>query len=314
MPRPALSIVIPVFNSEDCLRALASRLQEALSPVAGAYEVLLVDDCSEDSSWIVVDELCREVDAFRGFRFRRNFGQDNAIMAGLANASGDIVVIMDDDLQHDPEDIKLLVENMDDNYDVCYGYFLTKKQTKIKNLGSWLNNLIANIVLRKPRILYLSPFKAIRRDIAKEVIKYQGPYPYVDGLILGVTSKVTQVALEHQFRYSGKGNYNIRASLRVWLRVLTSFSVAPLRLATVLGFVVSGIGFVFMAIYLVQWRLGIRGPAGWLTVTVAVLVLGGVQLMSLGLIGEYIGRIFMSQNQTMQYIVDREVGLRQIDK
>ena len=308
MSRPALSIVIPVFNSEDCLRALASRIQEELSSVTGSYEVLLVDDCSEDSSWTVVDELCLEVAEFRGFRFRKNFGQDNAIMAGLANTTGDIVVIMDDDLQHDPKNIRLLMASLGDKYDVCYGQFSTKRQTRVKNIGSWLNNLVANIVLRKPRALYLSPFKALRGDIVREVIKYQGPYPYIDGLILGVTSKVTQVVLEHQSRYSGKGNYNIRASLRVWLRVLTGFSVAPLRLATVLGLLVSSTGFIFMAIYLVQWQLGIRGPAGWLTVTVAVLVLGGVQLMSLGLIGEYIGRIFVSQNQARQYIIEREVS------
>jgi glycosyltransferase involved in cell wall biosynthesis len=244
-----ISVVIPVYKSQDCLIELAKRLTDALDGLGKTYEIVLVNDCSPDNSWEKIVELCDIYDSIKGINLRRNFGQDCAIMAGLNNSSGKCVIIMDDDLQHDPSDIPALINGLV-GYDVCYTLFDSKKQSWFKNFGSWLNGKVAEIVIKKPKKIYLSPFKAIKREVINEIIKYDGPYPYIDGLLFRTTRKISQVKVEHHERYLGKGNYNLVKSIRVWLRLLTNFSILPLRVAIIFGFVSSIFGFL-LALYLI---------------------------------------------------------------
>jgi polyisoprenyl-phosphate glycosyltransferase len=199
-----ISIVVPVYNSEHGLDQLNREICDALQSIS--YELILVNDNSKDRSWEKIVTLSEINPNIKGISLKKNSGQDNAIMAGLSKACGEYVVIMDDDLQHSPSDIHKLYEKCKQNYDVCYGSFIEKKQSVWKNAGSLVNGYLAELFLRKPRNLYLSPYKIFHRSIAREILNYNGPFPYVDGIILSVTSNITQILLTHHKRHTGAGN------------------------------------------------------------------------------------------------------------
>ncbi|MBX6315220.1 MAG: glycosyltransferase family 2 protein, partial [Isosphaeraceae bacterium] len=233
---PDLSIVVPVYRSADCLEPLINAVHAALGPLGISYEVILVNDGSPDRSWEVIAALCRAHAHIIGVDLRRNFGQDNAILTGLRLARGRRLAIMDDDLQHDPRDLPALLAQLDaEEADVVYADFRVKRQKAWKNLGSWFNGKVAEWVLDKPRGVYLSPYKVIRKEVADLICHYDGPHPYVDGLLLQVTSRLARVPVEHHPRLAGTGNYNLWRSLAVWARLATGFSVRPLRLVTWCG-------------------------------------------------------------------------------
>ena len=302
-----VSIVIPVYNSENCLDELARRLTDVLDSLGKTYEIILVNDCSPDNSWQKISELCKVYGKIKGINLRKNFGQDCAIMAGLSYSSGEAVIIMDDDLQHDPADIPFLLAGLDREYDVCYALFDSKKQSWFKNLGSWFNGKVANMILKKSKEVYLSPYKAIQRGVVDEIVKYDGPYPYIDGLLFRVTRNITQVTVQHHERYTGKGNYNFIKSIRVWMRLATNFSVTPLRIASFLGFLCSSIGFILAMFFIIQHFVNGKAPVGWASLITVVLFLGGIQLVTTGIIGEYVGRLFLHHSKQPQFIV-REVA------
>jgi undecaprenyl-phosphate 4-deoxy-4-formamido-L-arabinose transferase len=296
---PDLSVVVPVYRSEECLHALVSRIEAALGTSGLGFEVVLVNDGSPDCSWQVIERLARNRPHLVGIDLRRNFGQDNAILTGLRVARGRLVVVMDDDLQHDPADIPALVAQLErEDADVAYADFRVKRQAWWKNLGSWLNGKFAEWLIDKPRGLYLSPYKVMRGEVAELICRYDGPDPYVDGLLLQVTSRVTQVPVEHRPRYAGKGNYTFLASLRVWARLATAFSVRPLRLMIWCGFLFALLGGL-LALYVVGYRLlrpenFERAVAGWASLMVAHLLTTAVALLFLGVLGEYTGRTYLT--------------------
>ena len=307
---PQVSVVVPVYRSEDCLDKLVEALTAAFEESGRSHEIVLVNDCSPDRSWDKIVELAEQFPTIRGVNFRKNFGQDSALMAGLGVAKGDMVVIMDDDLQHDPKDMEMLLKKVEEGSDVCYARFVHKKQALWKNLGSWFNGKVANIVIEKPDEVYLSPYKAIARAVVDEIVRYDGPYPYVDGLVFRATTNITQVDAQHHERYAGRSNYNLIRSVNVWLKLATSFSLVPLRIATYLGFGSSSIG-MLLAVFLVIKKLffDTGAPLGWPSIIVTILVLGGVQLACLGLIGEYLGRVFIHLNKRPQYVVKETLNV-----
>jgi undecaprenyl-phosphate 4-deoxy-4-formamido-L-arabinose transferase len=298
-----LSIVVPVYRSAECLPELARRVKEEVGRYFLRYELILVNDDSPDASWDVIVRLAHEHGFITGVNLRKNVGQDNAIMAGLTLATGEVIVIMDDDLQHDPSDIAVLHSHIERGFDVVYADFESKKQALWKNIGSWVNDRFAVLTLGKPKNIYMSPYKAMRREVLQEVTKYAGPYPYVDGLIFTITSNITQAPATHHTRFSGKSNYNLLKSVAVWLKVATGFSVAPLRVATLLGGIISLLALVLATYFVLQTLIWAQGPEGWASVIVAVLFMGGIQLICTGAIGEYIGRIFITQNMRPQFTV-----------
>ena len=303
-----ISVVIPVYNSEDCLDELARRLTEVLDKLGRPYEVILVNDCSPDNSWQKITSLCETYRNLNGISLRKNFGQDSALMAGLNYASGESVVIMDDDLQHDPADIPALVDELSKGYDVCYASFDSKMQSWFKNLGSWFNGKVANLVLKKPKDVYLSPFKAIKGEVVREIVKYDGPYPYIDGLLFRITRNVAHITVKHHRRYAGRGNYNLVRSVRVWTRLATNFSVLPLRIASLLGLVFSAFGFILSLIFIIRHFLGHKTPVGWASLICVVLLLGGIQLVTTGITGEYVGRLFLHHSKEPQFVVGEVIA------
>ena len=298
-----LSIVVPVYRSAECLPELARRVQQALDGHIGTYELILVNDASPDASWRAIAALVNTYPFVVGLNLRKNVGQDNAIMAGLHHAKGATVVIMDDDLQHDPADVPALARALGVEFDVAYATFEHKHQALWKNMGSWLNGRLATVVLGKPKDVYLSPFKAIRREIVDEIVKYDGPFTYVDGIIFGITSQITQVKATHHTRFAGQSNYSLVRSIAVWLKLATGFSVIPLRVTTLIGGVISLFSFLMALFFVIQALVLSRSPEGYPSLIVSVFFLGGIQLMGLGAVGEYVGRIFLTQNKLPQFTV-----------
>jgi len=308
--RPEISIVVPVYRSQNILPHLADQVSTAMDAagLADRFELILVNDASPDGSWQVIQTLAARHAFVKGICLSRNFGQHNATMAGLNQAQGDIVVIMDDDLQHPPQTIMSLVTAIRDGYDVCYTRYINRKHVYWKRLGSWFNDRVASFLLRKPRGLYLSSFKALHRRVVLEVIRYDGPYAYVDGLILEVTNHITSVPIEHQARHEGEGNYDLRRSLSLWLKMATSFSIIPLRVASFTGMILAAVSAILIVGLVVQKMLHPETPAGWTSLVMTVLFVGGLQLLCLGVIGEYLGRAYLKVNHKPQFAIRERIG------
>jgi glycosyltransferase involved in cell wall biosynthesis len=311
MTRPyALSIVVPVYNGARTVGALVDAL--AGIEVRGGHEVVLVNDGSPDDSEAVCRELARRPDVPVTFvNLARNFGEHNAVMAGFAYTRGDYVITMDDDLQNPPEEVARLLEHTRSNdLDVVYTRYKTKQHAAWRNWGSRFANWAANLVLDKPHDLYLSSFRCVSAFVVDNVLRYAGPYPYVDGLILQVTRRVGSLEVQHLPRAEGRSNYTLRRLVRLWLNMFVNFSIIPLRFSALLGFITSILGLGWSAFTILEAVRG-RPPEGWASLMVAVLLLSGVQLILLGVVGEYVGRIFLSSNRKPQYVVRDATRLRE---
>ena len=308
-----ISIVVPVYRSSLTLPVLVGRVEDAMLRGAWAFELILVNDCSPDDSWNVIERLARQYSFIVGLDLRRNVGQDNAIMAGLSRARGRTVVIMDDDLQHSPADIPALCAKLKEGYDVCYARFAHKRQAFWKNAGSWLNGKLAEWVIGKPSHVYLSPFKALNAGLVAEIVKYRGPFAYVDGIIWRITSRCTQIPISHHPRHAGKGNYDLWKSIRVWAKLLTGFSVKPLRVITATGFITSGLSFLMGMAFLIAHFFDAYPVEGWASLAISLSFLGGLQLTCLGMLGEYVGRTYLRLSDQPQFSVAKSVGAEALD-
>ena len=303
---PSLSVVIPVYGSEPVLPELVRRLQAMFDQQgrpSGDYELILVCDCSPDRSWAVIRSLAQQYPWVRGILLRMNAGQHNALMAGFRQARGRVIVTMDDDLQHAPEDIPLLLAELAQGRDVVYARFKSRKHAGWKVAGSRLNDLVAGYLMNKPKGLYLSPFRAMTADIRDDILRYQGPYVYVDGLILSVTRNIGTVDVDHHERYAGDSGYSLSKSISLWLKMATNFSIVPLRITSFVGLCFAGLGFVLALLLIIQKLTLDRMPIGWSSLIVTVLIVGGVQLLALGMLGEYLGRVLLILNSRPQYVV-----------
>ena len=301
---PTLSIVVPVYRSEDCIEPLVEAIHSALSQEQLSYEVVLVNDGSPDESWVAIERATQTHREVVGIDLRRNYGQDNAIMAGLRVVRGGFVVIMDDDLQHDPKDIPAMVAKAVDGFDVVYGRFRHRQHKTWKRLGSWAHGKLADWVIEKPAAVYMSPFKVLRREVVELICEYDGPFPYVDGLLFQVTNRITQIDVEHHPRHAGESTYSFFNSVRVTLNLFVGFSVRPLRLVTAIGTFFAVLGLMLAAGVLI-YRLVAPSdfPAeavGWASLMIAILVIGGAQMIFFGVLGEYSGRTYLNVNRKPQ--------------
>lgn len=305
-----LSIVVPVYRSEDCLIALYDAIREVMSSLDRSFELILVNDSSPDNSWKVIESLCAIDLAVVGVDLRRNFGQDNAIITGLRHARGKYIAIMDDDLQHHPRHLPAMLIEIENGADVVYADFGAKQQRLWKNIGSWINGKIAEWVIDKPSGMYISPYKIIRADIAELICDYPGHAPYIDGLLFQSTSRFAQVPVEHCTRFQGRGNFTFLKSVGVSARLAFSFSVRPLRLIGVSGVVCAGLG-LSLAAFVVLYRVFVpqNFPAeavGWASLMVTILLSAGLQMMFFGALAEYTGRSYLLMSRKPQTAI-REV-------
>src|SRR6266704_4770769 len=301
-PRFALSIVIPVYNGASSIAELVGALEEI--SIEGGHEIVLVNDSSPDNSLEVCTAL---IDKARVpitlVSLARNYGEHNAVMAGLRYASGAHVITMDDDLQNPPEEIGRLLEFAQRSAkEVIYTYYDDKRHAPWRNIGSRFTNRVADFVLEKPAGFYLSSFRCMSAFVVREITRYEGPFPYVDGLILQVTHDMERLLVRHLPRAAGRSNYTTRRLLRLWLSMFVNFSVMPLRISTMTGFALSLVGTIGSLVAAIE-ALFFAPPAGWASLMAAVLLLSGVQLLILGIVGEYLGRLYMTANKKPQAVI-----------
>ena len=305
----SVSIVIPVYNSAATIGNLVDELAQRYDGVWD-LEIVLVNDGSADDSAEVCRELVRRhPDSVRFLDLSRNFGEHQAILAGLNRSTGDVVVTMEDDIQTSPDEVEKLIETLrSGNYDVVYGQFEVLRYSWLRRLASWLNGRMATVLLGKPSDLYLSSFRCLSRFLVDEVCRYEGPFPYLDGLILRVTRNYGVTACRHLPRAGGASGYNLRKLLALWLNMFTNFSILPLRLAVVAGFAFAGLGVLLSIAVVIEKLLIPETQIGWSSTVIAIMIFAGLQLMVLGMIGEYLGRVFLSTNRTPQFAVREALG------
>jgi undecaprenyl-phosphate 4-deoxy-4-formamido-L-arabinose transferase len=302
----ALSFVIPMYNAASTIAEVVRGIEQLEVP--GGHEIVLVDDCGGDNT---VD-VCRRLLAtarvpITVVAHARNFGEHNAVLSGWRHARGTHIVNLDDDGQNPPrEAVRLWQHAVATGKDVVYGHYEIKQHSAFRNFGSWFTNRMTDWALDKPAGFYLSSFRCVSAFTAQQVLMYSGPYPYIDGLLLQVTQRIDSIVVAHEARQVGESGYTLRRLIRLWLSAWLNFSLLPLRIATLTGFTMATVGLIAFVIVLWLWFVG-RGPQygfGWLMS--ALLIFSGIQLVMLGLIGEYLGRMFLTINQRPQAVV-REV-------
>ena len=303
---PALSFVIPLYKSAETIAGVVKDI-EALQ-IEGGHEIILVNDGSGDRTGDVCRELAKNARIpITYIEHARNYGEHNAVLTGWRHAAGAHIVNLDDDGQNPPaEAVRLWQEAKRTGLDVVFGHYVMKQHSAWRNLGSRFTNRMTDWALDKPQGFYLSSFRCVTTFVAQQVIGYAGPHPYIDGLLLQVTQRIGSIEVRHEPRRAGESTYTLRRLVRLWLSAWINFSVLPLRVATVLGLILAGAGVVALVVVFVLWLRNVGPDPGWGWIMAALLVFSGTQLVLLGLIGEYIGRMFLAVNQRPQSIV-REV-------
>ena len=311
----SLSILIPVYNSEDTIGSLVDTVIATLKPHFKSLEIILVNDGSVDNSHsCALQAVKRYPGIVKYIRLARNFGEHNAVMCGLNYITKDYVAIIDDDFQNPPSEIIRLVDKLREGYDVVYSYYSEKRHSWFRNIGSQFNDWVATKVLKKPKGLYLSSFKALRAVLVRRIIQSRGPYPYIDGSILRSTTKIGRLECKHSERRAGRSNYTVSKLLHLWLNMFTGFSIIPLRIASYIGFFVSLSTIILVAFFIVSRLSGgvfIKQtiPVGWASLIVSITFFAGIQLCVLGLIGEYLGRLYLTVSRLPQFVVDDTYGI-----
>ncbi|MDR0835764.1 MAG: glycosyltransferase [Tannerella sp.] len=303
-----LSFVIPCYGSELTIEGVIAEINSvmALRPEY-SFETICVNDCSPDNVLEKLKKIATEQDTVTVVDFAKNMGKHAAVMAGFSFVTGDYIVNLDDDGQCPLDKLWNLVDTVENGSDIAIAKYPVKKQSVVKNFGSSVNAFMSHILLNKPNNLQFSNFGVIKRFIIDEILKYHNPYPYLEGLFLRTTSKIINVEMDERERTAGTGHFTFRKSLSLWLNGFTAFSIKPLRIATVAGFVFAVIGFVY-ALSIVIRKLFIypEMAMGYSSTMAILLLIGGMLMLMLGLIGEYIGRIYISINNSPQYVI-REV-------
>lgn len=303
-----LSVVIPCYCSEKSLPDVVSETISVIESRSGVeYEIILVNDGSSDNTFEVIRDLSKNSHV-KGINLARNFGQANAMMAGFACATGDIVIHSDDDGQTPIDSLWLLIDKLEEGYDAVFAKFKQKKNSAFQNFGTYLNNLMANILIGKPKHLHFGNFWVCRGFVIKEVTKCENPYPYIGGLFVKTTLNFGYVETDHRERTYGKSNYTFSKMLSLWLNGFTAFSVKPLRVASFMGIVCAFGGFSFSVYTIIQKLLNPAIPMGYSSLMASILFIGGMIMLMLGLIGEYLGRIYININRIPQYVVREKLN------
>lgn len=299
-----VSFVIPCYNSSKTIGKVIDEIKDTMKQlVKYEYEIILVNDCSPDNTFEVIEELCKENKNICGINLSKNFGQHGALMAGFHQVTGDILVCLDDDGQTPANEVGKLLEKIEAGDDVVYARYAHKKHSLFRNFGSYVNELMAQFLLGKPKELYVSSYFATRRFVVKEMLKYENAYPYVIGLVLRTTKKISNVPVNHREREVGQSGYTLAKLLGLWFNGFTAFSTKPLRIATIGGTAFAIIGFLYGIYTVIKKFVNPAVPIGFSSMMSALMFIGGVMMLMLGLIGEYIGRMYICMNNAPQFVV-----------
>lgn len=304
-----VSFVIPCYRSAETIGKVVAEIDEAMKKLSAyTYEIVLVNDSSPDDTFEVIRGLCAQRGDICGINLARNFGQHAALMAGFRQTRGDVVVCLDDDGQTPADEVDKLLEEIDNGSDVVYAKYEHKKHSAFRNFGSWVNEEMARIMLGKPRELYVSSYFAAKRFVVEEMKKYTNAYPYVIGLVLRTTKRISNVSVCHREREIGSSGYTFGKLLGLWFNGFTAFSVKPLRLATAVGCMCSVCGFLYGIYTVIKKLVNPNVPMGFSSLMAAIVFMGGMMMMMLGLVGEYIGRMYISMNNSPQFVIRETIN------
>ena len=309
-----ISIVIPCYYSEKTIHKVVDMVTDEFNKNDGyECEFVLVKDGSTDGTFDEIRKLSREYSNVAGVNLMRNFGQHNALMAALQYTNGDYVLGMDDDMQTHPSQIPAILEKQREGYDLVYGVYDKSVNSAGKNLTSWFNRVSSRFLLGRPKEIHSSNFWLITDKVRREVIKYRNYNPYVDGLFFRTTHNIANVTIHHHKREFGSSNYTLRKMMKLWM-AYWNYSVLPLRAASVLGSLTALIGFIAAIVTVVNKLVDPTITVGWSSTVSIMLIFFGFTLLVLGIIGEYIGEIVLSINQTPQFVIRDMVNVPDEDR
>lgn len=307
MKREKISFIIPCYNSTHTIGKVVEEIREVMTYSMSdyGYEVILVNDGSPDgTTYDAILDILKKQPHVKGVNLARNFGQPSAVMAGLNNATGDYVVCGDDDGQTPFDEFPKLFEKIKEGYDVVEAnYAVREKRSIFRRLGTAMNESMATWLIAKPKGLVLTTYWVVRRYVADEMIAYPNPYPYLGGLMMRTTQNVCNVNVTHRERLSGKSGYSLRKMIGLWLNGFTSFSIKPLRLMAWLGIIVAVVGFIFGGYVIINKLIHPDVSSGYSSIMSVMLFMFGVVFFFMGLMGEYIGRIYISLNKAPQFVI-----------
>ena len=309
-----LSFVIPCYHSAATVGAVVEEIErtcEGLPCGSGTdadYEIILVNDGSGDDTWEVIRSLAETHTEVVSIDLARNFGQHAALMAGLKETRGDIVVCLDDDGQTPADEAGKLIAAVEAGADAAYARYANKQHSLFRNFGSFLNEKMAAVMLGKPRDLTVSSYFAVRRFVVDEMLRYHGSYPYVIGLVLRSTDRIVNVDVTHRKRESGRSGYTLVKLIALWMNGFTAFSIKPLRIATLAGMLFALVGFLYGIYTIIKKFVVPDVPVGFSALMSAIMFIGGMLMLMLGLIGEYLGRLYITQNSNPQYVIRERTG------
>ena len=304
-----VSFAIPCYRSAQTIGKVVEEIDITMKNLSAyEYEIVLVNDSSPDNTYEVIRELCAQRKDICGIDLARNFGQHAALMAGFGYAHGDVVVCLDDDGQTPAAEVGKLLDKIEEGYDVVYAKYVHKQHSGFRNFGSKINELMARVMLGKPKELYLSSYFAAKKFVVEEMLRYTNPYPYVIGLVLRTTKSIANVEVTHREREVGTSGYTIGKLFGLWFNGFTAFSIKPLRIATALGCITACGGFAYGIYTIIKKFVNPSVPVGFSAMMAALVFLGGMVMLMLGLIGEYIGRIYISLNNSPQYVIRESIN------
>lgn len=303
-----LSFVIPCYNSEKTIEKVVDEIIGTVKS-NNDYEIILVNDGSKDNTFKVISSMANKNKYIKVINLVKNFGQHSALITGLRYTTGEIAICLDDDGQTPANECYKLINEIHNGYDVVYAKYNIKQHSSFRNFGSKINDAMTCILLNKPKELYISSYFACRRYIVEEIVKYKNPYPYMQGLILRSTNNITNIEVNHRNREMGNSGYTVKKLFSLWMNGFTAFSVKPLRIATIIGFIIAIIGFIYGAILIIKKLCNLTIVLGYSSIMATLLFLGGIIMLMLGLIGEYIGRIYICINDSPQSIVKETINL-----
>ena len=300
-----ISFVIPCYRSEKTLEAVVKEIEETMKKDESRdYEIILVNDGSPDDTWETVRKIAKErPDKVLGINFAKNFGQHAALMAGLNASKGDVVICLDDDGQTPADEADKLIAAIENGADVAYARYAKKQHSLFRNFGTAMNEWMASAMLGKPKDLYVSSYFAARRFVVDEMIKYESSYPYVIGLVLRTTKNIVNVDVTHRKREVGESGYTIGRLLALWINGFTAFSIKPLRIATFSGVTFAILGFIYGIYTVIKKFINPDVPVGFSALMSAVIFMGGMMMLMMGMMGEYLGRLYISQNKNPQFVI-----------
>lgn len=305
-----VSFVIPCYRSEHMIGKVVEEINRTMEGMPQyTYEIVLVNDCSPDDTFGAIKALAETYSFVKGINLAKNFGQHSALMAGFRHITGDVVVCLDDDGQTPADEVGKLLARIEEGEDVVYAKYDHKQHSAFRNMGSKVNELMTRFMLGKPKELYISSYFAARRFVIDDVIRYENSYPYVIGLVLRATKRISNVSVNHREREEGTSGYTIKKLLGLWFNGFTAFSVKPLRIATLMGGVSAACGFAYGLYTIIKKMVIPDVPVGFSALMSAIVVFGGMIMLMLGLIGEYIGRIYISLNSAPQYVIRDVVNI-----